>query len=132
MKKIGFILLFTIVLSACQFNQEKSSFESLEKVPVAVEEVIDSSNRLQSVTKKPGNYYIVFQSEKEVIATMTEEDKIVHIEFEEQKHNADDSYHYYYLTVVGEDMAIKVSLNGEEIWFDQMFLGRIEETNVHR
>lgn len=132
MKKIGFILLFTIVLSTCQFNQEKSSFESLNKVPVAVEEVIDSSNRLQSVTKKPGNYYIVFQSEKEVIATMAEEDKIVHIEFEEQKNNADDSYHYYYLTVVGEDMTIKVSLNGEEIWFDQMYLGRIEGNNVHR
>ncbi|KGR76372.1 hypothetical protein [Ureibacillus sinduriensis] len=120
MRKIVLMALLGIsILAAC--NSSTLSFSEIENVPNNVQEKVDATVRLQSITDGGKGYYIVFHSRGDVEANLETEGNTVTIKFNETNPQAGVvKQNTYYLTTDREHDTIDVQVNGESIPFDNV------------
>lgn len=113
------VFLVILILSAC--SSSKVSFSEIENVPDNVQEKVDSSLKLQSITDGGKGYYIVFHSSGDVESDLETKEDTVIIKFNETNLEEEIVKQYtFYLTTGSEHDVIDVHLNGESIPFDNV------------
>ena len=109
-----FLVLTTLSLSAC--TQQKLSFDDVDNVPEKVTEAINHDEQLQVINRSGKIYYIVFQSQKDVEASLESVDRIALVKLDEVDSKDNDVRQYiYYLTMDQYRDTIEIKVNGESV-----------------
>ncbi|WP_338657410.1 hypothetical protein V6B14_23355 (plasmid) [Sporosarcina psychrophila] len=115
MKKIFLIMFFALAilsLSACA--QKKLSFEEVDTVPQKVKETINPDDQLQMINKNGKVSYIVFQSQKDVKASLESVDKTALIKLDEVDASDNKLKQYIYTLTTDESVdTIDIKVNGK-------------------
>ena len=124
LKKILLLILFVLLLLSACSPSSKLSFSEIEIVPNNVQEKIDSSLKLQSITDSGKGNYIVFHSNGEVQTDLETNGDTVTIKFNETNLRDDlVKQNTYYLTLDPEHDVIDILVNGESTGFDRIISG---------
>ena len=109
-----FLVLTTLSLSAC--TQQKLSFDEVDNVPEKVTEAINHDEQLQVINRSGKIYYIVFQSQKDVEASLESVDRIALVKLDEVDSKDNDVRQYIYsLTMDQYHDTIEIKVNGESM-----------------
>jgi hypothetical protein len=120
MKKI-FVLVFLVILILSACNSSKLSFSEIENVPDNVQDKVDSSLKLQSITDGGKGYYIVFYSSGDVESDLETKGDTVIIKFNETNLKEDDvKQNTFYLSTGPEHDVIDVHVNGVSTPFENV------------
>lgn len=115
MRKLFFIMfLLWAILSAC--TQQKLSFGEVDNVPKKVIEAINPVEDLQIINRSGKIYYIVFQSQKDVKASLETVDTAALIKLDEMDSKDNNARQYIYsLTMDQHHDTIEIQVNGESM-----------------
>ena len=119
MKKLFvFVFLVSSILSAC--NSSTLSFSEIENVPDHVQDKVDSSLTLQSITNDAEGKYIIFHSSGNVKSDLDIQGDTVTIQFNVTNQGDVVKQHTYYFTSDPKHDVLDVTVNGESIPFDNV------------
>lgn len=119
MKKLFvFVFLVSSILSAC--NSSTLSFSEIENVPDHVQDKVDSSLTLQSITNDAKGKYIIFHSSGNVKSDLDIQGDMVTIQFNVTNQGDVVKQHTYYFTSDPKHDVLDVTVNGESIPFDNV------------
>src|SRR4051812_42059951 len=94
------MILVLSILSAC--TQQKLSFNEVDKVPKKVTEVIDPDVGLQVINRSGKIYYIIFQSQGGVEASLETVDTTALVKLEEVDSKDDEVRQYIYTLTIDQ------------------------------
>lgn len=107
-----FSVLAILTLSACA--QKKLSFDEVDNVPKKVTEAINPDDQLQVINKKGKVYYIVFQSQDDVKASLESVDMTALIKLDEVDASETELKQYIYILTIDQSHdTIDIKVNGE-------------------
>lgn len=107
-----FSALAILSLSACA--QKKLSFDEVDTVPKKVTEAINPDDQLQVINKNGKVYYIVFQSQEDVKASLESVDTTALIKLDAVDASDNELKQYIYtLTIDQSHDTIDIKVNGE-------------------
>jgi predicted small secreted protein len=117
-KLFCFIVLFTLILSAC--NSTELSIHEIQNVPNKVQDVIDSDYTLQLIRDGKKNAYVTFQSTGTVTANLEVIENILNININsETEENNELKQNVFKLTRGNAEYdTINVLVNGKDTPFD--------------
>ncbi|MFC5603230.1 lipoprotein [Sporosarcina koreensis] len=111
---VMFLVLTTLSLSAC--TQKNFSFAEVDNVPKKVKEAINPDERLQVINRSGKIYYIVFQSQEDVKASLETVDTTALVKLDEVDAKDNDVRQYVYsLTMDQEHDTIEIQVNDESM-----------------
>lgn len=112
---LGFLV--SLILTAC--SSSTLSFSEIESVPDHVQDKVDSSLTLQSITNDAEGKYIVFHSSGNVESDLDiQGGNMVTIQFNVTNLGDVVKQHTYYFTSDPKHDVLDVTVNGESIPFD--------------
>ena len=117
-KLFVFVFLVSSILSAC--NSSTLSFSEIENVPDHVQDKVDSSLTLQSITNDAEGKYIIFHSSGNVKSDLDIQGDMVTIQFNVTNQGDVVKQHTYYFTSDPKHDVLDVTVNGESIPFDNV------------
>ena len=117
-KLFVFVFLVSSILSAC--NSSTLSFSEIENVPDHVQDKVDSSLTLQSITNDAKGKYIIFHSSGNVKSDLDIQGDMVTIQFNVTNQGDVVKQHTYYFTSDPKHDVLDVTVNGESIPFDNV------------
>ncbi|WP_251555796.1 peptidylprolyl isomerase [Psychrobacillus sp. MER TA 171] len=109
-------ILASLVLAAC--SSSKLNFSEIERVPSHVQDLVDSSLTLQSITNDAEGKYIIFHSSGNVKSDLETKGDTVTIKFNVTNLGDVVKQHTYYFTSGPKHDVLDVTVNGESIPFD--------------
>lgn len=113
-----FVFLVSSILSAC--NSSTLSFSEIENVPDHVQDKVDPSLTLQSITNEAEGKYIIFHSSGNVKSDLDIQGDTVTIQFNVTNQGDVVKQHTYYFTSDPKHDVLDVTVNGESIPFDNV------------
>lgn len=119
LKKL-FVLGFLVSLTLAACSSSTLSFSEVERVPDHVQDKVDSSLTLQSITNDAEGKYIVFHSSGNVESDLDIQGNMVTIQFNVTNLGDVVKQHTYYFTSDPKHDVLDVTVNGESIPFDNV------------
>ena len=111
---VMFLFLANLSLSAC--TQQKLSFKEVDNVPKKVTEAINPDDNLQIINRSGKIYYIVFQSQEDVKASLETVDTTALIKLDEMDSKDNNARQYIYsLTMDQYHDTLDIHVNGESM-----------------
>lgn len=108
------LVLATLSLSAC--TQQKLSFKEVDNVPKKVTEAINPDENLQIINRSGKIYYIVFQSQEDVKASLESVDTTALIKLDEVDSKDNNASQYIYsLTMDPHHDTLDIKVNGKSM-----------------
>ena len=117
-KLFVFVFLVSSILSAC--NSSTLTFSEIENVPDHVQDKVDPSLTLQSITNEAEGKYIIFHSSGNVKSDLDIQGDTVTIQFNVTNQGDVVKQHTYYFTSDPKHDVLDVTVNGESIPFDNV------------
>lgn len=114
---VGIFVAVLFGLAAC--GAPEVGIEQVKKIPNDVNEQIDFNAEIQLHNDGEHRYYVIFQSDFVVTATVEKQNDTVIVKFDESNEGEDEEQRQVYLLTTDEDVeVIEVFVNGEATAFD--------------
>lgn len=117
---IHFFVLTVLFLSAC--IQKELSFKKIDNIPKKVTEAIILNEQLQMIHSSNKIYYIVFESTKDVKASLDTAGPTAIIKLDEVSTDSDVRKYVYTLTMDKYHNTIDIQVNGESMSYPVIIL----------
>lgn len=117
---IHFFILTVLFLSAC--IQKELSFKKIDNIPKKVTEAIILNEQLQMIHSSNKIYYIVFESTKDVKASLDTAGPTAIIKLDEVSTDSDVRKYVYTLTMDKYHNTIDIQVNGESMSYPVIIL----------